>query len=226
MNARIIEHQQAIQDMTAERYLLGELTESDLESFERHLFDCSACFEQVRAGTEFVNYIKRIGAVEPVPDPTQPRWHGLLGRALRPAPALVFAAMFLGLASLGVYQTIALHRMSEPRIVVGETLHSDSRGGGPLKTVTVSSNGVFELHVVGLRSSPELSGYQALVKNSKEKIIGSAVINEPVKSEIEIVLHAQKFRSGNYTLEIVATRQATGKMETINIYPFELKLQD
>jgi len=226
MNARMIDHQQAIQDMMAERYLLGELAGSDLDSFEQHLFDCSTCFEQVRAGTEFVSYLKRIGADEPVPDPVQPRWHGLLDRLLRPAPALVFAGMFLCVASLGVYQTIALHRMTEPQIVAVETLHPAARSGGPVKTVTVSSHGIFELRAVGVASSPELSGYQALVKNSKGKVMGSALIDEPLKSEIEIVLHAQKFLSGGYVLEIAATRRATGKLETITTYPFELKLQD
>lgn len=33
----------------AEKYLLGRLDESERESFERHYFDCAACFEELQA---------------------------------------------------------------------------------------------------------------------------------------------------------------------------------
>ena len=59
-----MEHEEAIKNLAAERYLLGELTESDREAYEEHLFSCPACFEQVKAGTEFVGHLRRIGVEE------------------------------------------------------------------------------------------------------------------------------------------------------------------
>ncbi|HET9365971.1 MAG TPA: zf-HC2 domain-containing protein [Candidatus Angelobacter sp.] len=67
MNAKMIDHEQAIKTMMAERYLLGELTENERDAYEAHLFDCQTCFDQVKAGTEFVSYLKQIGGEEPVP---------------------------------------------------------------------------------------------------------------------------------------------------------------
>jgi hypothetical protein len=46
-------HQFATQNMLVERYLLGELSGADLEDFEQHMFECSICFEEVKAGQEF-----------------------------------------------------------------------------------------------------------------------------------------------------------------------------
>src|SRR5438270_8453217 len=100
MDSSVIDHQQAINKMMAERYLLGELALQERDAFEEHLFDCSACFEQVRAGTEFVHYLKRIGKEETAEVASQPRWRQLLGQTLRPAPAFAFAACLLAGASV------------------------------------------------------------------------------------------------------------------------------
>ena len=50
MNDLEIIHQFAEQNMLVEKYLLKELTGADLEDFERHLFECQTCFDQVKAG--------------------------------------------------------------------------------------------------------------------------------------------------------------------------------
>ena len=60
MNARIINHDDAIKDLMAERYLLGELNTDERDAYEEHLFSCNACFEQVKAGTEFVSHLRHI----------------------------------------------------------------------------------------------------------------------------------------------------------------------
>ncbi|HEX3091618.1 MAG TPA: hypothetical protein VHW72_03280 [Candidatus Angelobacter sp.] len=46
-------HAFAEQNMLAERYLLRELSGADLEDFEQHLYECSICFDQVKAGVTF-----------------------------------------------------------------------------------------------------------------------------------------------------------------------------
>ena len=65
MNARIINHDDAIKDLMAERYLLGELNTDERDAYEEHLFSCNACFEQVKAGTEFVSHLRHIDTQHP-----------------------------------------------------------------------------------------------------------------------------------------------------------------
>jgi hypothetical protein len=43
-------HQQALDTMAAERYLLDEMTEVEKHAFEEHFFDCSDCATEVRLG--------------------------------------------------------------------------------------------------------------------------------------------------------------------------------
>jgi hypothetical protein len=43
-------HQQALDTMAAERYLLDEMTEIEKHAFEEHFFGCSDCADEVRLG--------------------------------------------------------------------------------------------------------------------------------------------------------------------------------
>ena len=63
---------------TAERYLLGEMTEADREQYEEHFFSCADCAEDVRTTAAFLDDVKRqvaptaatrparLAAVEPI----------------------------------------------------------------------------------------------------------------------------------------------------------------
>jgi anti-sigma factor RsiW len=57
MTATEIIHEFSKQNLLVERYLLGELKGMDLEDFERHMFECQACFEEVKAGQELKQHI-------------------------------------------------------------------------------------------------------------------------------------------------------------------------
>jgi hypothetical protein len=48
-------HQEALQKMAVERYLLGELGSASLDSFEEHLFECPECTADVKAGATFID---------------------------------------------------------------------------------------------------------------------------------------------------------------------------
>jgi anti-sigma factor RsiW len=43
-----VDHQSAVERNLAERYVLGELEASESMEFEKHLFECAACAEDVR----------------------------------------------------------------------------------------------------------------------------------------------------------------------------------
>jgi hypothetical protein len=74
--------------MLVEKYLLGELGGADLEDFEVHMFECSICFQQVKAGQEFV---ANISADAPCNGPRRSRRvpHVVLGISIVVATALL-----------------------------------------------------------------------------------------------------------------------------------------
>src|SRR5262245_32593956 len=118
MNAKVIDHEQAMKNLMAERYLLGELSDDERDAYEAHLFDCQTCFAQVKAGTEFVGYIKRIGSQEAVSAAeVQPIWRRFFGYLSRPVFAPAFAVLFLGFAGLSLYQGLLIQRLEEPQVI-------------------------------------------------------------------------------------------------------------
>ncbi|MDR3771855.1 MAG: zf-HC2 domain-containing protein [Terracidiphilus sp.] len=55
-----MEHSEAVEQMTAERYLLNELAPDEREAFEEHAFDCTECALDLRAGAAFVDEAKAL----------------------------------------------------------------------------------------------------------------------------------------------------------------------
>src|SRR5690348_12606740 len=53
-----MDHNEAIQQMLAERYLLGELTAEQRDAFEEHAFDCRECSLDLRMGMAFIDTAK------------------------------------------------------------------------------------------------------------------------------------------------------------------------
>ena len=47
-------HKDAIQESSIERYILGELNGAARERFEDHLFDCKECADDLKAGVVFL----------------------------------------------------------------------------------------------------------------------------------------------------------------------------
>jgi hypothetical protein len=66
----MMDHDVVVNNYTAERYLLGELTEAEREAYEEHYFGCADCAEEVLRGSEFVQIVREVGIAEP--DDAQP----------------------------------------------------------------------------------------------------------------------------------------------------------
>jgi Putative zinc-finger len=225
MTARVIDHQQAIKKMMAERYLLGELTEGDLDAFEEHLFECTVCFEQVKAGTEFVDYLKRIGT-QPDVEPARQGWIPRLNHALGNTASLVFAGLFLCAVCLNLYQGMVNQRLGAAHNIVPVTLHEQSRGesaaAGP--EVTPSPAGYIDLWV-SFEAKAELTDYRAEIKDQAGKTVESAAINKQDES-IQLSVYKGKFHSGKYTMVVTAADPASSGRKQVKEYPFVVKLQD
>lgn len=117
MTTQSMNHQQALETMAAERYLLREMTAEERRLFEEHYLECAECLEAVTFGTDFLEAAGREvrepryrRAAEPVPT-----WHERLlpvvAGWLRPAPAFAFA-LLLCLIGIG-YQINTIHHQQQ-----------------------------------------------------------------------------------------------------------------
>jgi hypothetical protein len=140
-----MDHNEAVQELAVERYLLDDLGPEAREAFEEHLFDCTECSLDLRAGTFFVEEAKvqLPGLASPAPArspaPKRTDWFAWLKPAFA-APA--FAAM---LAVIG-YQNLATipslrAASTEPRLVPWVSFHTGTRGDAHLSVPADRSQG-------------------------------------------------------------------------------------
>ena len=133
-----MDHNEAIKEMAAERYLLNELTPELRDDFEEHAFGCPECALDLRAGSTFINIAKgelpELVAASPAPSQAEPArpikktfdWHSWL----RPAFAVPAFAALLALVSYQNLSTIPSLRKaaSEPSVLPSTAFHAGTRG--------------------------------------------------------------------------------------------------
>ncbi|WP_348264810.1 zf-HC2 domain-containing protein [Telmatobacter sp. DSM 110680] len=133
-----MEHNEAIKQMVAERYLLGELSPEQRDAFEEHAFDCSECSLELRAGAAFIDAAKvelpKLTPASPAPSvPYSPRpdrkrinWQSWL----RPAFAIPAFAALLAVVGYQNLSTIPSLRMAatQPSLLPSTAFHAGTRG--------------------------------------------------------------------------------------------------
>lgn len=228
MNARVVDHEQAIKSMMAERYLLGELAESDLEAYEEHLFACPECFEQVKAGTEFVTYLKRFDAEEAATGRirlaagTKAGWRQLLAASLRPVPALAVVACLL--AATSIYQNVAIiEKLKAPQIESRYMLTEQSRDGE--KVVRVPRNSRIRL-AIEFQPREDFVSYETQIVGADGKItLRVPFLLQASQDMIEVSLYAGSLKPGRYFMLVQGTDR-NGSQKELARDPFQMQFQD
>src|SRR5207244_3177804 len=75
-------HDDATKSLASERYILGELNESERDAFEEHFFDCVLCAEEVRDTATFAAGVRTGGATVAAPAKHTTRWAAAAGAAI------------------------------------------------------------------------------------------------------------------------------------------------
>jgi hypothetical protein len=143
-----MDHLRAVTTLATERYILGEMTDEERESFEEHYFSCPECADDVRAAAIMGDGVRgglargaTAGEHRTVwPLPSQ-------RRGWRPSIALPWAAAAALAIAVG-YQTIAgplVRGRSTPLPLTPSTLRPASRGQEPV--VSPGPGGVVTLAV-------------------------------------------------------------------------------
>jgi Putative zinc-finger len=144
-------HQDALQEMAVERYLLGELSGEALDRFEEHLFDCPLCVTDLRAGTTFINAARsELRAALVTPEKESP--FGWVSWLLRPsflAPALAACLLVLGVESFvllpGMRREIA--QVETPSVLNNLVLANAGARGDSVAEIVAPQHGAFLLSV-------------------------------------------------------------------------------
>ncbi len=194
MNLETMSHNQAVSSHAPERYLLGELDPEERDAFEGHYFDCAACFDEIKKGSQFLSYSREVLD----PQPEKGRLAALLGDLRRPAPAFVSAALLLALG-MGAYQQVQIADARRPKVEASFFVPSDSRAAA--KTISVSRKSQLSLSA-DFTPKSEFTSYRAQIVAESGQIEFTLPITNQAGYSITIGLPASALGAGKHSLVI------------------------
>lgn len=223
-----MDHSEANRLMASEKYLLDELSPTEMEEFEEHLFGCHDCAMDVRAGSVFLAQGKAELASSPanagrIPAEVRPSHGFSWWRAAFAIPAMAILLIVVGYQNLVTYPALkgALAENRAPRILPAAALVSSATRGAEPTVVEVRADEPFLLPL----DIPPQNAYQSYVvelQNPAGVVQWSLpVSSESVKNTLTIGAPGVD-KAGRYEV-IVLGRSANGETSEVGRYPFELQ---
>jgi len=194
-------HEEAIQEMATERYLLDELSPEQRDAFEEHMFECTECALDVRSGNVFISEAKTqlpqmVSRPVEAPRVRKPWWSFL---AMPSFAAPVFAAM-LGIVIFQNVSTIPSLRSAatEPRIIAPSSLHADTRGGEATLVQADRKQGAAVL----IDLPQGYASYEVALNNPRGKRIWTKSVAAPETGTFTLIIPGMGLKEGSYTLNL------------------------
>jgi len=208
---------------TAERYLLGELSDTERQAFEAHYFECPWCGEDVKTTSAFLEGARQaLGRPQRAraPRPAR-RWAGAtVGLAAAAAIGLV-AAGYQGLVAIpSLRQELSVR--DRPRAIVATVVRDQSRGAATV--VTAAPDQPFIVLALETPGQPPLSA--ELRREEGALVLPPWPIEAARPGEpLQLLIPAKNLAAGKYRLVIRAgePQQAAGKNPELGSYSFELE---
>lgn len=206
-------HKEAIENQTADSYLLGYLPEAELDAFEEHYFDCRVCADTVRAGADMFAAGREV-AKRKKSEPPVPWFKERFQRPMTWAMAASFAVVF-------GYQGVIIPRiraLARPPVI--EALV-------PTPLVTASTRGSNDDQVIRFHGKPVVLYrdipperpfplYVFEIRAASGKVLGATnVSEEQARSGDSIPLSVHPLPVGRYVLAIVGVRKDGNRSEVV-----------
>lgn len=223
------DHDVAIAEMTAERYLLGTLSDDEADAFEQHYFDCRVCADTIRAGTAMFaagrevvksdrNVITAVKKDLTVAQPIAPAVLPFRQR-LRQSLSLAAAAV---LAVVLTYQGFIIPRLqpaAQPLMQITTLtplVHGTSRGAGDTQAQVVPQ-GVPLVLSREIPAEPKYPHYRFELRDASGKLLGSEnVSDELARTGDPISLSVRPLPAGGYVLSIVGVREGGNRSTVVD----------
>jgi hypothetical protein len=203
-----VEHQEAIHIGAVEKYLLGELTPPQRDSFEEHFFDCRECAAELRMTAEFLEIarteLKRGNLGKAATKAPRWSWLELLAR-----PAVLTPAFTLLLAVIAYQNGVVLPRihgqlvqLRQPGVVRTVSLIGGNSRGAPLPSVTGGAGQpvLLSLDIPGTRPYPS---YACVLIDAAGAVVWRIPVSAAqAQDTVSINVPAGTLGAGGYTLVV------------------------
>ncbi len=230
-------HNQAVEQLAVERYLLGELDADAREDFEEHMFSCPECALDARVATVFIEEAKtELNEIAPGQPEAKLTGKRRNGRShwffwMRPAFAIpVFAALGMVIAYQNLVTFPALRKAgSEPAILPVAPLSGATRGETRTTIVVDRARGIAV--PVDIPLDPALGNfvsYSFQLYNQQKMLAWSATIPSPGQTsngdlQLSIAVPGKMLNKGAYSVSISGIG-ARGESTPIENYAFNVAL--
>jgi len=208
-----VKHEECVESLIAEKYILGELSEVECERFEEHFFSCTDCAHAVRSLSHLKDGSQVVLAHQPAyvqtqseSSPRQPnRLQQWWASWLRPQAVFSGALAALAVAVVTSYQNVQLRTQLRPQVVHSVLLQPVTRGEFPAAS-SASEAGLIVLEADLPAASGELS-WSLRASDGNVAVHGTGPAPEPGLS-FKVMIPATQLKATDYTLTV---RSDTGK---------------
>jgi hypothetical protein len=217
-------HQNAVETMAAERYLLDEMSEIERYSFEEHFFDCDECAEEMRLGSRLRS---EAAALFPAASTSAGQVVEMseFTRRARPAwvPSLKVAVPWAAAAMLALALTYQVQGPGDATLVEQDaraltpvSLRPATRGAVPMVTLPAESGSVALALDVNMGDPGDFIRYQ--LTRDDGTVLSSGRTQVPAAgTPLLLMVPADKLRAGG---PFVLTIGSDDNIGTPSEYPF------
>lgn len=198
-------HPEAIRKFAAKKFLLGELSDSERQEFERHLFECSDCAEAVETAMLLVANAKAVFQEEAitVPGTVVPAkriWFSFSGRGLATAGAMagcVFLAILASYQNLVQIPTLRANAPSSELRLVPAVFVRAARTQQEI--VFSRRDPIINLTVAHEWVEPYLR-YEAEIECTSDHVLIAKTEIPGTSADVSVVANLQRAATGSYIL--------------------------
>jgi hypothetical protein len=227
-------HQEALQEMAVERYLLGELSGASLESFEEHLFECPECTADVKAGATFIDAARtELNAPHRITAPRvahQSRWISWFTSPWILAPALAACLLVLSFQLFVVQPRMKLEvaRAQAPAVLNPLVLANAGARSDTILEFIAPEHGSFVISL-DVPSTGGFSSYLCSLYAPDGSLLWQTTVSpEQARDALLINIPTDKTKEGLNTFLVQGlplNDTPNGKLEDLARYRFKLKVQ-
>jgi hypothetical protein len=221
-------HVFADKEDAAERYLLGQMAESDRDVYEQHFFQCVECAQEVKATAQFIDSCRSALTGRTIAG----------GFASRPArrtgfprtTAAVLTGALAATLTIMVYQNVVtiprLTRAMAPRALTSVSLAaSNSRGTAP-GTIAVPRQQPFLIFVDIPPGASDRYDCTIVTKDG-HPVVAVTISAAQTQDAVPLLIPAGRLSPGDYTLVVTGRpRGAGGSSVEVAHFPFTLRFAD
>jgi len=223
-------HEDALQEMATERYLLGELSGTSLESFEEHLFECSECAADVQTGMVFIDAARiELGTPTRVAEPRigkASNWTSWFASPWVLGPALAACLLILGFQTLVLQPRLKLEVASAqaPAVLNPLVLANAGARGDSVPGVVAPEHGSFVISL-DVPTTGGFSSYRGSLYTPDGSLVWQTTISpEQARDALLIRMPTDTTKEGLNTF-LIQGLSTSGTLEDLARYRFSVKIQ-